>query len=178
MAVKSKPTNPETGSYAGPPIESGLTRDNRKGDTMIEAMFWLTILGLAYWLMRETNWLRIRLLVGEFPEPDTTVRKSWTELTEINHIPHKYQPFWMKYPTLMQPLCGWDWLQNTMHVIPEYKVVLISAHYKSTMTVKACEGAASVLRDAFRVNRNPYLKVRVLDHPRDWKDNPLTVEVL
>ncbi len=146
---------------------------------MIELVFWLSILGLAYWLMRETNWLRIRLLVGELPVLDTTVRKSWAQIKDAAFlIPVKQRPFWMRHPENMQPLCGLDWLQYTMHVIPEYKVVLISEHYKSTMNVKACEGAASVLRDAFRVNRNPHLKVKVLDHPRDWKDSPLTVEVL
>ena len=108
------------------------------------------------WMLLETDYLRIRLPIGKIP--DNVKRQSWTELKQLaKSLPDKLKPFWLKYPENMIPLCGIDWLENTMHVIPETKIELVNCvhHY----TIKS--NNSNALRDAFRVYRNPYLKVKL-----------------
>lgn len=131
----------------------------------------LIIIALAfYWMLWETDYLRVRLLVGAIPQSELLVYKTWDELREtIGIIPNKQKPFWFKYPENMQPLCGLNWLETTEHIVPEYKIVLISESSKITMRTNSIP----VLRDCFRVYRNPYIKVKVLEHTRDWKEPAL-----
>ena len=116
----------------------------------------LIIVLALLWLTKETDYFRVRLLIGDMPDP--VQRESWDVLKTIAlRIPDKQKPFWLKNPDLMEPLCGLAWLENTMHVVPEYKIELINCVHKYTIR----SNNASCLRDAFRVYRNPYLKVKV-----------------
>jgi len=107
-----------------------------------------------YWLARESDYLRIRLLAGI--EAIQYERKSWDEIKPTCKLTKQY-PFWLRFPEHMSPLCGLDWLENTMHVIPEYKLELVGVGYKTTIH----SNNAQALRDACRVNRNPWLKVKI-----------------
>jgi len=115
----------------------------------------ILIVSLAfYWLLLETDWLRIRLLYGAIAQI-IEYRKSWEELKP--HDIKKNHPFWMRFPEHMEPLCGWHWLEETMHIIPDYKIELIGTGYKTTIRSQSTEA----LRDAFRVNRNPHIKIKM-----------------
>jgi len=118
-----------------------------------------SILILAFiWLLAETDWLRIRLLIGVNATPIVYQYKTWEEILAM--LPCKLtknDPGWLRFPGNMAPLTGWDWLHNTMHIIPEYKIELIGIGYKTTIN----SNSMPHLRDAFRVNRNPYIKVKI-----------------
>ena len=111
------------------------------------------IIGLAFiWLGYETNWVRVRLLVGI---ETSTKYKTWAELKPWST--KKSDPMWLRFPKIMEPLSGWDWLENTMHIIPEYTIELITDTSKITMRSQNM----SILRDAFKVYRNPWAKVKL-----------------
>jgi len=111
------------------------------------------IVSLAFsWLAYETDWLRVRLAVGII---DTCQRKSWLELKPWH--PNRQFPFWVRFPSVMSPLCGWDYILNTMHIIPEHKIELITDTAKYTIRSQS----AKALGDAFRVYRNPYIKLNL-----------------
>jgi len=77
----------------------------------------IIIISLAmYWLLLETDCLRIRLMIGE---PVEYERKSWLELKPSTT--NRNDPFWLKFPEHMEPLCGLNWLENTMHVMGDLK---------------------------------------------------------
>jgi len=110
----------------------------------------IIITGMAlYWLARETRWFTIRLLVGCEPVIIEYERKSWKELEPRGKISMKQYPFWLCFPEHMTPLCGLDWLNNTMHVIPEYKIYMAIGGCRYNMTIKK----DNVLKDVMRVNR-------------------------
>ncbi len=119
---------------------------------MIMALF--VIVTAFLWLLHETDCLRVRLPVGE-TEP--VKRESWEVLKRIaESIPERQKPYWLKHPE-SPPICGWNWIETTMHVVPECKIQLISE--TARYTIRSQNAAA--LRDAFRVYRNPYLKVKL-----------------
>lgn len=104
------------------------------------------IIGVALlWLAYETDYMRVRLLVGKLAV--VYERKSWGELKPW--IITKHHPFWLRHPDNMSPLCGLAWLENTMHVIPEYKIELNTGgvHYK--MNIKT----HSILKEVMKANR-------------------------
>jgi len=105
------------------------------------------------WLLVETNFMRVRLQVGcsiigvLTPEYE---RMSWEEVVS-KYMPtaNKYQPFWYKYPANMSPLCGLDWLENTMHIIPEYRFELKMNGNRYDMRIKDL----SILKEVMKVNK-------------------------
>ena len=116
----------------------------------------IIITGLAFaWLGYETDWMLVRLPMGIDTLPIEQKYKTWEELKPGKIL--KAHPFWLRFPDLMEPMGGWDWVKNTMHIIPEVKIELIAEHSHYTMRTENTD----ILRDAFRVYRNPYLKVRV-----------------
>ncbi|KKN64734.1 hypothetical protein LCGC14_0488660 [marine sediment metagenome] len=134
----------------------------------------IIIIGLAFiWLGYETNWMRVRLPIGASTPIIKQQYTSWNDLENLAQtIPDKQKPFWLKHPLFiktirginnqmlgasMEPLCGWDWLRNRMHIIPQYQIVLVAEHSKITINSQSIPH----LRDAFRVNRNPYLRVKL-----------------
>ena len=96
------------------------------------------LIGAFAWLGYESDWMRVRLMVGD-------LAPNWLAFD------------WSKWKQYMEPICGWDWIQNHYHPTPEYKVVLIGEHSKYTIR----SHSVPALRDAFRVYRNPYLKINL-----------------
>lgn len=140
---------------------------------MIFLIIWLV--SWFTWLLYETDWMRVRLPVGIISELPQCRYISWNDLENLAQaIPDKQKPFWLKHPiniktiwglnnqplgASMEPLCSWEWLKNRLHIIPEYKIELISATSRYTFRTQSIP----VLQDAFRVYRNPYLKVKIKD---------------
>lgn len=116
----------------------------------------ILLIGLALgWLLIETDWLRVQLEYGACVQI-IEQRKSWEEIKPTGNLNKQY-PFWLRFPEHMTPLCGREWLENTMHVIPEYKMELVGVGYKTTIN----SNSTNALRDACRVNRNPYIKINL-----------------
>jgi len=89
-------------------------------------------------------------MVGEPIAQIEYKRKSWDDLKDSQ--PMRYQPNFMRMNNGTEhfaPICGWDWLLNTMHVIPEYKIELNTGGVRYNMTIKK----DSVLKDVMRVNK-------------------------
>jgi len=102
------------------------------------------------WLGYETNWMTVRLLVGEFEQAIILEYKTWQEVEiSLNRLPVKYQPFWHKFPKNMTPLCGMNWLKNNSHVVPISKVELYFGNgYKQTFTLKKPE----LIKEIVKIN--------------------------
>ena len=102
----------------------------------------ISILPFIYWMLKESDWLRINLNYV----PEVVIRKSWLELRPLAmSIPEKQKPFWLKNPDMMQPLCGIDWLENTMHVVPEYKFQIKAYNVVHNITLKQAD--SKILKD-------------------------------
>ena len=113
----------------------------------------IIVVSLAFlWLGYETDWLRVRLTGYEESNYPT---KTWTELRPSKIL--RTDVMWLRYPDSVAPLCGWDWLNKTLHIMPDYSIELIGIGYKTTIH----SADASALRDAMRVNRNPYIKIKL-----------------
>jgi len=109
----------------------------------------LIILGFI-WLLYETDYLRVRLLVGIETKPIEYEYMSWEDVKTryFYGLPSRQTPFWYANPEHMEPLCGLAWLENTMHVIPEYRIELDFGGNKYKMTVKE----PKVLKEIVKVN--------------------------
>ena len=108
---------------------------------------WLLLLIPAFlWLGYETQWLTIRLLVGDLPEPIVEFEyKEWDALWDWGA--------WGKITkgAHNEPLCGWDWIKNNLQVVPVYKIELYYGNgYRQTMTLK--NPAGKILREAIKIN--------------------------
>jgi len=57
------------------------------------------------------------------------------------------------------PIGGWGFAYQYRNFTPEYKIELIAPGSKYTFRTES----TAILRDAFRVYRNPYLKVKIKD---------------
>lgn len=115
----------------------------------------ITVIALAFtWLIYETDYLRIRLPVGVDIQPIEYARKSWLELKPWNT--KKNDPMWLTSPDYMEPLCGRDWLENTMHIIPEYKIELDFGGIKYKMNILE----PKVLKDVIKVNTAKHNPIR------------------
>uniref|UniRef100_A0A6M3LJV6 Uncharacterized protein n=1 Tax=viral metagenome TaxID=1070528 RepID=A0A6M3LJV6_9ZZZZ len=126
----------------------------------------IILIGLAfYWLLIETDYLRIRLYAGVICEigaccdwrlSDNQVTKDMKEeLIKRSNNGHKLK--WGEFKDYMIPLCGWGYAYQFRDFAPEYKIELISEHSHYTWRTQD----TGKLRDAFRVYRNPYLKVKL-----------------
>ena len=91
-----------------------------------------------YWLLKETDYLRVKLPIGAIPviEIAEPIYKTWQELAPNSYQVKHWHPFFIRHPEFMNPLCGLDWLENTMHIVPEYKIVLEHSGVKHTMTIQ------------------------------------------
>lgn len=109
----------------------------------------IIIIGLALsWLAYETDYLRIRLLVGPWIVPLIYKRDTWENISR-NLKPNPV-PFWWKHPYNMEPLCGREWLENHQHVLPEYKIVLDFGTIRHTINV--CPGNEQLLNNVVKIN--------------------------
>jgi hypothetical protein len=111
----------------------------------------IVIVSLALvWLGYETRWMRVRLLTGAAYTPPQYEYKTWDEL-ELWRLPERYQPFWLKHPDNMLPLCGWDYLKNTMHVIPDITMSLYFGNgYRQTFRLLKPE----LMKQIIKINAN------------------------
>lgn len=108
----------------------------------MEALILLAIIPALIWLMKESKWLRVNLVYI----PDIVTRKAWSELRPVAlSIPNSQKPFWLKFPDNMTPLCGLDWIEDTMHVVPEYKFEIKAYNVKHTITLKQAD--SKILKD-------------------------------
>ena len=94
----------------------------------------IIILALA-WLGHETDWMSVRLLIGADTPIVEYQYKTYKELN-LYQLTASQQPMWLSNPYYMEPLCGKDWLENTMHVIPECKIELTHSGVRYNMTIK------------------------------------------
>lgn len=126
----------------------------------------LSILIIAFaWLMYETDWLRVRLPVGLICKSGECCdwRLSENQVTSqmINELLCKWDINKVQRAMFdsghLKPLFGWAFAYQYRNLMPEYKIELIDEHSKYTMRTESMP----VLRDAFRVYRNPYLKVKL-----------------
>ena len=128
----------------------------------------LTVSLALYWLLRESDWLRVNLMTelcqigacSDWRLQDSQVtddmkielRRAW-----FSNNGDKYSKILDSHLLDGQPLCGWGYAYQFRDFKPEYKIELIDGTYKQTMQTDNI----AILRDAFRVNRNPYIKVKI-----------------
>ena len=126
----------------------------------------IIIVSLAlYWLARETDYMRIKLLAGVSCEVgvccawrllDSQITDDMKrELRKRSNNGHKLT--WGEFKDYIDPLCGWGYAWQFRDFEPEYKIELIAEHSHYTMRTQNVK----ILKDAFRVYRNPYLKVKL-----------------
>lgn len=113
----------------------------------------LIVIGIAFiWMLKESDFLRVRLLVGNVPELELPLeRKSWEDILE-DKPSYRYLPNFLRMNNGFEyfaPLCGWDWLRDTMHVIPEPKVEMQIGGVRYSMTIKQ----PTIIKDVMRVNK-------------------------
>lgn len=91
----------------------------------------IIIVGLAfYWLLLESDYMRIRLPVGDVP------------IVELERI--SWQSCVSKYGSLKlsigvtEPLCTWEWLKNNTHPIPQVDVKFESGGVRYHWKVEDC----------------------------------------
>ena len=123
------------------------------------------IIGLAlYWLLRESDYLRENLMpvlcqigaCSDWRLQDSQVTEDMKhELIKLSANNHRLK--WGEFKEYMTPLCGWGYAYQFKDFKPEYKIELIDGTYRQTMRTDNI----AVLKDAFRVNRNPYIKVKI-----------------
>ena len=108
----------------------------------------IVLILLFAWLGYTTNWLRIRLLVGIYDSVIECEFKTWDELKPWNPSFKRY-PMWVACPDNMAPLCGWDWLKNTLHIIPHYRIEIIAFGVTNRINLVAGENT-KLLKDISR----------------------------
>ena len=122
----------------------------------------IIFLSLAFtWLVYETDWMRARLLMGKFSPymaDDTVTVQMKRELlgSWFGGKVDKVLRCHLESPDA-QPLFGWGFAYQYKDFNPECKVELIGEGYKTTMR----STRPDILRDALRINRNPYIKVKL-----------------
>lgn len=94
-----------------------------------------------YWLLRETNYLRINLM--PLIEQIDLDYKPWEDILR-DKPPYKYLPDFLKMDGY-EPLCGWDYLKNTMHVVPKYKFEVYAWGVRNKITLN--EPDSKILKD-------------------------------
>lgn len=117
------------------------------------------IISAFYWLLRETDYMRVRLPVGC---PSISVppemRLAWNIITR--QTKSKNLNNFVTDPEHYSPLCGFNWLNNREHVVPEYKIELQHGGVKHTMTIKDPSVMKQIV-SAMRANPKP-IKTRNL----------------
>ena len=132
----------------------------------------LTLIAITlsvYWLLRETDYLRVRLLVGEYclvgdscqwRLPDSAVDFGMkVELLKQWRNGNKKTNLWLSTLETSDSnlLCGWGYAYQYREFEPEYTVELLRPGYHATMHIKD----QTIFKDVMKVFRNPYLKVKI-----------------
>lgn len=131
----------------------------------------LTIALAFYWLLRETDYLRVRLLIGADKPPKYARYKAYTALTKRktnleflhkgNNYPEGYTPNGEpEYTIILNPgiddvLCGWDWLDKHCADLVDYtpKVDLKLGGVSYSMTIKPAGIEQGVMDKVMKVNK-------------------------
>ena len=115
----------------------------------------ITIITAFYWLLRETDYMRVRLLVGielpviEYEEPE---RIDWDDCIS------RYGTDQLQFAT--DPICGWDWLKNNTHPIPQLKVSFTSGGVRYNWDIKDLKILkAAITATHTKVKHNGHLKL-------------------
>lgn len=105
----------------------------------------ITILVAAFlWLGYETDWMRVRLMVGDYPIP---------ELEYVDWLSCFDSLAWDKltYRADIDPICGWNWIKGRLHPLPVYKIELYYGNgYRQKITLKNPNG--NILKQVIKIN--------------------------
>ncbi len=141
---------------------------------MIATLCFIALVFLA--LMKETGWLRIRLLVGADKPPKYARYKVYNSLTAKKYYhdsihngdnyPADYSPNGEpEYNIVLNPgidnvLCGWEWLNAHVADCVDYKpeVFMNIGNVRYTMLIKQ----PSIIKDVMRVNHLTKKQVQAL----------------
>ena len=89
------------------------------------------------WLGWETNWLTVRLPIGSIPELPELKRITWGQIVgSLCGRRDKDKPNFVRLPRYYEPLCGWEWLRTTLHVVPETHVEMELGNVRYNMTIR------------------------------------------
>ena len=105
----------------------------------------IIILALA-WLALETDWLRVRLLAGPAAVwvLDAETRAAWDTFD------------WRGWSGIVEPICGWEWIKQRNHIIPEYRIEFNVYGCRYIWTLEATPAAAKLLGEAMKLNAKPH----------------------
>ena len=106
------------------------------------------IISLAYaWLLFESKFLSMRLLVGIEAKPITDL-----DILEVaQRIGWTYKNGHRAYKDWLIPMCGWEWVIRHEHDLDTYqpKVQMTMGGVRYNMTIKQ----PSIIKDIMRVNK-------------------------
>lgn len=128
----------------------------------------IIILASFYWLLRETDYLRVKLLAGLEATPKYARYKAYnilksrkpnwrdTAIHEGDNYPAGYSPNGEpEYNIVLTPginniLCGWDWLNKHVADMVDYqpKVEMTTGGVKYNMTIKQ----PAIIKDIMKAN--------------------------
>ena len=122
----------------------------------------IIIVSLAlYWLARETDYMRIKLLVGVSCEVgaccawrllDNYVTEDMRqELRRRSNNGHKLT--WGEFKDYIDPLCGWGYAYQYSNFKPPVSLELVTGHSKITVT--NCTDIKAI-NEVIRVYKNPF----------------------
>ena len=131
----------------------------------------LSITLMLYWLLHETDYLRVRLIIGSYQVceigeccqwrlPDCAVTQDMKqELIGSWRNGNKKTNLWLSTLETSDSnlLCGWGYAYQYREFEPEYTVELLRPGYHATMHIKD----QTIFKDVMRVYRNPYTKVKL-----------------
>ena len=130
----------------------------------------LTILTIALaliWLGKETDWLRVRLLIGkdkpkvfaQYRAFNSLKKKKYYEV-EVHAGSNADEPQGTMYtvvldPGITDPICGWDWLDKHVADLVDYtpRVELQLAGIKYDMTIKPAGIEQGIMDKVMKVNK-------------------------
>jgi len=92
------------------------------------------------WLLYESNFLRIRLLVGveSIELPIELEYKAWDEFDWTGWEKLTFQA--------TEPICGWGWVKSHQHPVPVYNIELKINGSKQTITNAAPQALGEVMK--------------------------------
>lgn len=119
-----------------------------------------------FWMLYETNYLRVRFYVGEICKEGDCCQWKFKDEWVTDEMKAELIRGWTNLPKeirakfeqgIQTPMCGWGYAYQYHDFKPEYKIELISEHSKITMQTES----QNVLKDCMKVYRNPYAKVNL-----------------
>ena len=118
----------------------------------------ITVTSLALlWLFYESDWLRLRMLVGPVLTSCPWLAQSGLNLTRQD-FGYEVES-WKSIKTYMgpgitTPLCGWDWIEGTLHPKGDCEVTITAWGVTSTATFNNVEDA-KLMKDYFTAALKP-----------------------